>query len=157
MLLLAAVLVSQQSQAFSPSSFTLVHSRTRSLFGPDASQRTTTKTRSSTRIFSSEPPTNQKKKMTTNEIIGIDRGLYLIAIVMFINVWIFSIPTEFRRAKICSEEQVIQYPNSGCMTGSKWVEGVKDYYAKGGGISFDFSIEKKSQPQWMGGEQPLQK
>jgi hypothetical protein len=152
---LLGVLLSRQSEAFSPSSLTLVSSPSR-CFVPNASESQfdsiSTQTRSSTRLFS-EP----KKKMTTNEIIGIDRGLYLIAIVMFINVWIFSIPPEFRRAKICSEEQVIQYPDSGCMTGTKWVGGVRDYYANGGGISFDFSIEKKSQPKWMGGEQPMQK
>lgn len=100
---------------------------------------------------------SEPKKKSTSEILGIDRGLYLIAIVLLFNVWIFSIPPEFRRAKICSEEQVIQFPESGCMTGAKWASGIKDYYANGGGISFDFSIDPKSQPKWMGGEQPFQK
>lgn len=92
----------------------------------------------------------------TNEILGIKRGLYLLGIVLAFNIWIFSIPPEFRRAKLCSEEQVAMFPDSGCMTGEKWVQGVQDYYANGGGVHFDFSIEKSRQPKWLGGEQPFQ-
>lgn len=105
----------------------------------------------STTLFA-EPP-----QRDVNEIIGIQRGLYLMGIVFFINVWIFSIPPEFRRAKICSEEQVRLFPDSGCVTADKWVDGIKEYYANGGGINFDFSIEKSRQPSWMGGDQPFQK
>ena len=99
-----------------------------------------------------EPP-----KRDVNEIIGIQRGIYLLGIVFFFNVWIFSIPPEFRRAKICSDEQVRLFPDSGCMTGSQWVGGITEYYANGGGVNFDFSIEKSRQPSWMGGDQPFQK
>lgn len=99
----------------------------------------------------SEPPTGR-----TNEIIGIRRGTYIMGLVLLVNVWVFSIPPEFRRAKICTEEQVVQFPNSGCMTSTTWVDGVKEYYANGGGIHFDFSIDKSQQPAWMGGDMPSQ-
>jgi hypothetical protein len=151
--LVLVTLVVQRCESFSPS---ILVSRRPSCFALVASESQfgsiLTKPRPSTSLFS-EP----NKKKSTNEIIGIDRGLYLIAIVIFFNVWIFSIPPEFRRAKLCSEEQVIQYPDSGCITGAKWASGVKEYYANGGGISFDFSVDPKSQPKWMGGEQQFQK
>lgn len=105
----------------------------------------------STALFAEPPQRN------VNDIIGIQRGLYLLGIVFLFNIWIFSIPPEFRRAKICSEEQVRLFPDSGCMTADQWVGGIQDYYANGGGIEFDFSIEKSRQPSWMGGDQPFQK
>ena len=101
---------------------------------------------SPTGLFS-EPP-----RESFNKIIGIDRGVYILGFALLANVWLFSIPPEFRRAKICSEEQVIQFPDSNCMTASSWVEGVQSYYSNGGGVKFDFSVEKASQPAWMGGE-----
>ena len=64
-------------------------------------------------------------------------------LAMFVNVWMFSVPTEFRRAKMCSEEQVLLYPDSNCMTFKSWKEGIAEYYANGGGVKFDFSIEGK--------------
>jgi len=151
--LLVATLGTKQCQAFSAIPSPLVSNPRAEgsipLVGIGSAATTATTIRSSIRLYS-EP-----KKKTTNQIIGLDRGLYLLAIVLFLNIWIFSIPPEFRREKICSEEQVIQYPDSGCVTASKWASDVKDYYANGGGISFDFSIDKKSQPKWMGGEQPM--
>jgi hypothetical protein len=155
LVLLVATVVVERYEAFSPWPSTMVRHRPLR-FGPVVSDSPfgsiSKRTKASTVLFS-EP----KKRKSTNEIIGIDRGLYLIAIVIFFNIWIFSIPPEFRRAKLCSEEQVIQYPESGCITGAKWASGVREYYANGGGISFDFSIDPKSQPKWMGGEQPVQK
>lgn len=99
----------------------------------------------------SEPPRD-----SFNETIGINRGVYLLGFVLIANIWLFSVPPEFRRAKICTEEQVIQYPNSNCMTSTSWINGIGDYYKNGGGIEFDFSVEKSSQPAWMGGDQPFQ-
>ncbi len=150
--------VLQQSSAFSPSiscrgpKHGCIHSQPgqETSFGgslPAKSKVTITST-----VLFSEPP-----QKDVNKIIGIQRGLYLLGIVFFINVWIFSIPPEFRRAKICTEEQVIMFPNSGCMTGSQWVGGIREYYTNGGGINFDFSIGKGQQPGWMGGDQPFQK
>ena len=66
-----------------------------------------------------------------------------IVFAMFVNVWLFSIPTEFRRAQFCNEEQVRLYPESKCITFKSWREGIAEYYANGGGVKFDFSIEGK--------------
>mmetsp|Transcript_101 Transcript_101/g.163 ORF Transcript_101/g.163 Transcript_101/m.163 type:complete len:168 (-) Transcript_101:198-701(-) len=73
---------------------------------------------------------------------GLRRGIVVLGIVGVICVWIFSIPVEFRRAKLCSELQVQENPESRCMTASGWASGIQDYYANGGGINFDFTVEK---------------
>ncbi len=75
---------------------------------------------------------------------GMKRGLILFPTVLLIAIWLFSIPPEFRRARICSEQQVIDYPDSKCMTATNWVGGVKDYYMNGGGVQFDFTIDPDS-------------
>lgn len=72
---------------------------------------------------------------------GLKRGAILLPIVLLVNVWMFSIPVEFRRARICSEQQVRENPSSKCMTTETWRQGVADYYANGGGIKFDFSVD----------------
>ena len=72
---------------------------------------------------------------------GRKRGLILLPIVLLIAIWLFSIPPEFRRARICSEQQVIDNPGSKCITGENWVKGVQEYYRNGGGVEFDFSID----------------
>jgi len=77
-----------------------------------------------------------------NSLIGIDRGMYLWAIVIALNLWFFSIPVEFRRTRICSEADTIAYPTK-CMTSEQFRTGIADYYKNGGGIKFDFSIEGK--------------
>lgn len=151
------LLLPEQTDAFLSPSFY----RTQKLCIHDESEMSTHSTVSRTipsddskfsTVLFSEPP-----RKSVNEIIGIQRGLYLLGIVMIFNVWIFSIPPEFRRAKICTEEQVVMYPNSGCMTGNQWIGGIKEYYTNGGGINFDFTIERSQQPAWMGGDQPFQK
>lgn len=79
-----------------------------------------------------------------NDVLGVgSRGITLFCIVALFNVWLFSIPTEFRRAKYCSEEQVRLYPDSNCMTKDMWIGGIQEYYTNGGGIKFDFSSEGK--------------
>jgi len=65
-----------------------------------------------------------------NSIIGIDRGLYLFAIVMAINVWFFSIPVEFRRTRICNEADTRDNPKL-CMTSKQFTTGISDYYKNG--------------------------
>ena len=65
-----------------------------------------------------------------NNIIGIDRGVYLFAIVMAINVWFFSIPVEFRRTRICNEADSRDYPKL-CMTPKQFTTGISDYYKNG--------------------------
>ena len=77
----------------------------------------------------------------TGYVDGSTTGAFLMAFVLLINIWIFSIPTEFRRARICKEEDVVLYPNKNCITADEWFKGVESYYKNGGGIQFDFSIE----------------
>ena len=77
----------------------------------------------------------------TGYVDGSTTGAFLMAFVLLINIWIFSIPTEFRRARICKEEDVVLYPNKNCITADEWFRGVGDYYKNGGGVQFDFSIE----------------
>jgi len=72
---------------------------------------------------------------------GLKRGNIIFPIIFLLNVWAFSIPVEYRRARICSEEQVRDNPGSKCMTTETWRKGVADYYANGGGIKFDFSVD----------------
>ncbi|GAX24180.1 hypothetical protein FisN_4Lh269 [Fistulifera solaris] len=77
------------------------------------------------------------------------RGLVLFGFVLFLCVWLFSIPPEFRRAYFCSpacEENPI-YCND-CVTPKEWVSGIVEYYQNGGGIQFDFSIDPKTKRFW---------
>ena len=74
---------------------------------------------------------------------GLRRGKVLLLLVLIVNVWMFSIPVEFRRARLCNEEDTRLYPDKHCTTMEAWRMGVVDYYANGGGIKFDFSIEGK--------------
>ena len=74
---------------------------------------------------------------------GLGRGKILLAIVMLANIWAFTIPPEFRRARLCNEEDVKLYPERNCTTFKAWRKGVAEYYANGGGINFDFSVEGK--------------
>mmetsp|Transcript_16469 Transcript_16469/g.28709 ORF Transcript_16469/g.28709 Transcript_16469/m.28709 type:complete len:179 (-) Transcript_16469:399-935(-) len=80
---------------------------------------------------------NQAK---VDEALGIERGLVLLAIALLINIWFFTIPTEFRRTRICNEFDSAAYPEL-CMTAEQFKTGISDYYKNGGGIKFDFSIQ----------------
>lgn len=45
---------------------------------------------------------------------------------------------------MCNPNDVAIYAESrNCMTQQEWAGGIADYYANGGGIKFDFSIEGK--------------
>lgn len=81
-------------------------------------------------------------KMSNNSAdpSGQRRGLILFPLVLLFTAWLFTIPPEFRRAHLCSEQQVIDYPGK-CITADTWINGVKEYYRNGGGIEFDFSID----------------
>jgi hypothetical protein len=79
---------------------------------------------------------------------GTDVGKYLLLFVFLVNVWAFSIPVEFRRARFCTEEDVRLYPDRHCTTFETWKTGIIDYYANGGGVNFDFSVEKGN--KWVG-------
>ncbi|KAL7494817.1 hypothetical protein ACHAWT_005968 [Skeletonema menzelii] len=79
---------------------------------------------------------------------GTDAGKYLLFLVLLVNVWAFSIPVEFRRARFCSEEDVRLNPDSHCITFENWKSGIVDYYANGGGVNFDFTVEEGN--KWIG-------
>jgi hypothetical protein len=111
----------------------LVQSKSTStcVFGP----RTTT-----TLVRFSHNSNNNEEEDT----LGVgNRGISLFLAVLLFNVWLFSIPPEFRRAKNCSAEQVRLNPDSKCMTSEMWWGGIAEYYRTGGSVQFDFSIEGK--------------
>ena len=74
---------------------------------------------------------------------GTEEGKYILSFVFFLCVMGFSIPPEFRRARLCTEEQVAASdPSSHCTTFNTWKSELAQYYKDGGGIKFDFSLEK---------------
>jgi hypothetical protein len=75
--------------------------------------------------------------------LGLFRGSIVFFVVFLFNVWLFSIPTEFRRNRFCTEEEVRLYPERNCMTSEMWLDGISKYYQNGGGAQFDFSIANK--------------
>lgn len=81
---------------------------------------------------------------TPNEIYGIDRGIPILAFALILSAWLFTIPTEFRRAHFCASDQCVQARCNDCMTVSEWGSGIRDYYRNGGGIKWDFSIDPNS-------------
>jgi hypothetical protein len=66
-----------------------------------------------------------------------------MALVLLANVWVFSIPPEFRRAYICPNPscEANRVACKNCVTLEEWTNGIQDYYRNGGGIQFDFSID----------------
>lgn len=50
-------------------------------------------------------------------------------------------PPEIRRAHVCTTNVVGQKNGYYCVSFSDWTDQIKSYYAGGGGINFDFSIE----------------
>ena len=84
------------------------------------------------------------KNYGSDDPLGLKQGAYLFGLVGFLCVWVFSVPVEFRRARMCSEEQVrTAAPERNCMTFGTWRQGIADYYSNGGGVNFDFSVEGK--------------
>jgi len=97
-------------------------------------------------VVVASPPTSSLRMNFTppeDNVGGLREGKYILIFAMLLSVWLFSIPPEFRRARLCSVEDVALYPERHCTTFRAWREGVVDYYAKGGGVSFDFSVEGK--------------
>lgn len=65
-----------------------------------------------------------------NSALGLGRGAVLLTIAILINIWFFSIPTEFRRTRLCNEFDTQAYPEL-CMTPKMFVDGIADYYKSG--------------------------
>lgn len=57
-----------------------------------------------------------------------ERGTAIFIFVLAVNVWLFSLPPEFRRTEICLGTRV----NPGdCVTFNEWAQQVKSYYDAG--------------------------
>lgn len=84
---------------------------------------------------------NDEERTKSSRIDGSVGGTYFLAAVLLVNVWLFSIPTEFRRAHLYPEGNAGIYSDPKGMTAKDWASGVAQYYANGGGIKFDFSVE----------------
>lgn len=86
-----------------------------------------------------------KKQQRTEQDIrrysGTSRGLVLMAMVLLLNIWIFSIPPEFRRQKLCPQEIYDNNNNNNCITAQMWTDQIVEYYRNGGGFHLDFSID----------------
>jgi hypothetical protein len=65
-----------------------------------------------------------------NSALGLGRGVVLLTIALLINIWFFTIPTEFRRTRLCSEIDTKVYPEL-CMTPQMFVNGISEYYKSG--------------------------
>lgn len=92
-----------------------------------------------TQLLQAKDSYNKAMQDSTN------RGLVILAIVFLTNLWLFTIPPEIRRTHICTSDRCIQdrawcYD---CKTLQEVKDAVSDYYAGGGGIKWDFSIEQK--------------
>jgi len=87
-----------------------------------------------------------------SNVDGSREGRILLIISCLAVVWGFSIPPEFRRARICTEEQVAAAAKEAhCTTFDNWKSELSQYYKDGGGVKFNFSVEGR------GGEEPEQK
>ncbi|KAL7578345.1 hypothetical protein ACA910_012751 [Epithemia clementina (nom. ined.)] len=82
--------------------------------------------------------------------LGLKRGSYLLGLSLFLAIWIFSIPPEFRRARFCPNEECAVTHCFECVTPSEWVGGIVEYYQNGGGVQFDFSIDQSTKDYWAG-------
>jgi hypothetical protein len=73
------------------------------------------------------------------------RGAVLFSFTLLLCVWAFSIPVELRIDHFCFTEKCAANRSrcNDCVTFPEWSGKVKEYYANGGGIQFDFSVEKK--------------
>jgi hypothetical protein len=65
-----------------------------------------------------------------NSALGLGRGAVLLTIALLINIWFFTIPTEFRRTRLCNEFDTETYPQL-CMTPKMFVDGIVEYYKNG--------------------------
>jgi hypothetical protein len=79
---------------------------------------------------------------TSIDVDGMQTAPFILILVLFLCVWNFTIPVEFRRARLCSEQQVMDNPTSKCITVSNYMNGIVQYYQNGGTVfQFDFTID----------------
>mmetsp|Transcript_21895 Transcript_21895/g.28343 ORF Transcript_21895/g.28343 Transcript_21895/m.28343 type:complete len:172 (-) Transcript_21895:210-725(-) len=100
---------------------------------------------------------SKKSKITSlydskADLDGTGRGIYILAFSFLVSLWMFSIPTEFRRAHFCPNEQCTQNRAScyDCVTTSEWTTGIEEYYKGGGGIKWDFHVDQSTKDLWAG-------
>ena len=54
----------------------------------------------------------------------------LFSFCCLVNLWFFTIPTEFRRSRLCSAEETANFPTK-CMTTEQFKTRISDYYKNG--------------------------
>lgn len=93
----------------------------------------------STELYDAKP--DRPKFMDESE----SRGNVLLGLALAVCIWAFSIPPELRREHFCFTDKCVENRSYcyDCVTFGEWYGQVKEYYANGGGVHFDFSIEKK--------------
>lgn len=93
----------------------------------------------STELYDTKP--DRPKFMDESE----SRGNILLGFALAVCIWAFSIPPELRREHFCFTDKCVENRSYcyDCVTFGEWYGQVKEYYANGGGVHFDFSIEKK--------------
>ncbi|GFH55710.1 hypothetical protein CTEN210_12186 [Chaetoceros tenuissimus] len=93
----------------------------------------------STKLYDAKP--DRPKFMDESE----SRGNILLGFALAVCIWAFSIPPELRREHFCFTDKCVENRSYcyDCVTFGEWYGQVKEYYANGGGVHFDFSIEKK--------------
>jgi hypothetical protein len=105
--------------------------------------------RSSDNCSSSSSP-DKNPHFTSQDVDGTDRGISLQILAIFVCLWLFSIPPEFRRSHFCFTDLCVAHRSRcyDCVTVSEWTNKVKEYYQNGGGIQFDFSIGDDAKSMW---------
>ena len=86
---------------------------------------------------SSELLEEQKRKSAS--VGGMNTGIVLLLVSIVVNLWFFTIPPEFRRTRICSEQESAEYPDI-CMTERQFASRIAEYYKGGGGVQWDFTV-----------------
>lgn len=111
-------------------------SRNRSGAVPRGLIRNNVPTRHSMTLLASN---DSKDDGYNSRVGGLKEGLAILSLSLIVSVWLFSIPTEFRRARFCSEQESAIYEQ--CYTVDQWTSGIADYYKNGGRVQFDFSVD----------------
>jgi hypothetical protein len=98
----------------------------------------------STAVFNQQPSENdntaeeQKRRSEAIGGTGVE-GKTLLFLGFFLSAWFFTVPTEFRHARICDERETAANPEV-CTTPGMFGSKVVDYYKGGGGIKWDFTV-----------------